>query len=124
MARLTPPKSPMVCDKHKSGCLWSLYSLFEFRHGNSNRKLLSDHTKRLKRSDVVGETQILCPFFASILFLSTMLISFSVRLRFQNIFTFADDGDVKQNDLLTKFDEKFQGKDVSSTKLFFFFGRK
>ncbi|XP_024031452.1 uncharacterized protein LOC21407016 [Morus notabilis] len=81
MARLTPPKSPMVCDKHKSGCLWSMYSLFEFRHGNSNRKLLSDHRKRLKRSDVV------------------------------------DDGDVKQNDLLTKFDEKFQGKDNSNENL-------
>ncbi|KAL5551627.1 hypothetical protein UlMin_001803 [Ulmus minor] len=48
MARLTPPKSPVVCDKHHSGCMWSLYSLFDFRQGNSSRKLISD-TKRLKR---------------------------------------------------------------------------
>lgn len=53
MARFTPPKSPLVCDKHKSGCTWSLYSLFEFRHGNSNRKLLS-HRKHFQR-DVIDD---------------------------------------------------------------------
>ncbi|PON62883.1 hypothetical protein PanWU01x14_135590 [Parasponia andersonii] len=79
MARLTPPKSPLVCDKNHSGCMWSLYSLFEFRQGNSRRKLISDR-KRLNREVV-------------------------------------DDEKVKQHGLLTKFDEKFQGRDDRNENL-------
>lgn len=41
MARVTPPKSPVVSKKKQSGCMWGLYSLFAFHQGRSDRKLLS-----------------------------------------------------------------------------------
>ncbi|KAM6556725.1 hypothetical protein CsatB_003744 [Cannabis sativa] len=75
MARLTPPKSPLVSDKNNhSGCMWSLYSLFEFRQGNSRRKMISDK-KLFKREGF-------------------------------------DDGNAKQHDLHTRFDEKCPGRAV------------
>nr|XP_004300797.2 PREDICTED: uncharacterized protein LOC101311098 isoform X1 [Fragaria vesca subsp. vesca] len=48
MARMTPPKSPMVCEKYQTGCMWRLYGLFDFRQGHSDKKLISDkrHSNR------------------------------------------------------------------------------
>ncbi|XP_062027508.1 uncharacterized protein LOC133743549 [Rosa rugosa] len=48
MARMTPPKSPMVCEKYQTGCMWRLYGLFDFRQSHSDKKLLSDkrHSNR------------------------------------------------------------------------------
>ncbi|KAH7513916.1 hypothetical protein FEM48_Zijuj11G0033600 [Ziziphus jujuba var. spinosa] len=55
MTRLTPPKSPVV-SKKKSGCMWGLYSLFDFRQGRSDKKLIS-YRKGLKKH-VVGERNL------------------------------------------------------------------
>lgn len=46
--RFTPPKSPMVNGKHHSGCMWGLYSLFDFRQADSGRKLISDRKRSNK----------------------------------------------------------------------------
>ena len=114
MARLTPPKSPLVSDKSHSGCMWSLYSLFEFRHGNSKGKLLSDR-KRLKRENI---SKILWMSYKS----SNPFLLFFIFTKIENlnVRTFADDGNVKQHDLLAKFDVKSQARDVSSINIKFF----
>ncbi|KAA8520835.1 hypothetical protein F0562_011508 [Nyssa sinensis] len=45
------PKSPPLCGKSHSGCMWGLIGILDFCRGNSNRKLLSDG-KHLNRHDV------------------------------------------------------------------------
>ncbi|KAF3448575.1 hypothetical protein FNV43_RR09288 [Rhamnella rubrinervis] len=56
MTRLTPPKSPVVSKKKQSSCMWGLYSLFAFRQGRSDKKLLSNR-KGLKKH-VVGQRNL------------------------------------------------------------------
>lgn len=36
------PKSPLIYEKYKTGCAWSLIGFFDFRQGHSNKKLVSD----------------------------------------------------------------------------------
>jgi|APAra0007618407_1042631.scaffolds.fasta_scaffold00839_2 hypothetical protein len=42
-----------ICRRHLSreglGCVWVFMSMFDFRHGGSNQKLLMDKKRRSKR---------------------------------------------------------------------------
>ncbi|XP_050378697.1 uncharacterized protein LOC126796001 isoform X2 [Argentina anserina] len=62
MARMTPPKSPMVCEKYQTGCMWRLYGLFDFRQGHSAKKLISDkkHSNRFdKKNSKINKVDLL-----------------------------------------------------------------
>ncbi|OMO58657.1 hypothetical protein COLO4_34473 [Corchorus olitorius] len=47
------PKSPAIYEKYKSGCAWGLIHFFDFRHGQSHGKLISDKKRvhRLAKGD-------------------------------------------------------------------------
>ncbi|XP_021895327.1 uncharacterized protein LOC110812791 [Carica papaya] len=46
------PKSPLIYEKYKTGCAWSLLGFFDFRQGHSSKKLVSD--KRCVNRHPVG----------------------------------------------------------------------
>lgn len=64
MTRLTPPKSPVVSKKKQSSCMYGLYSLFAFRQGRSDKKLLS-YGKGLKNHAVGKSYRTPCTLLIS-----------------------------------------------------------
>ncbi|KAK9273249.1 hypothetical protein L1049_018056 [Liquidambar formosana] len=47
-------RHPVRYEKDQSGCMWGLISIFDFRHGGSTRKLLSDRRRGNRPGDGAG----------------------------------------------------------------------
>lgn len=49
-------KRPLRHERGQAGCMWGLISIFDFRHGRTTKRLLSDRSRVNKQ--VVGKSCI------------------------------------------------------------------